>query len=167
MRSHQIVASSLLLVGLSAEISAQELPPEVIQRVSAASMIRVQLVAGGWGSLNAPAVDSAGLSYTGSRFLNRGGGYLELAPPLPIAQVARIQVPHGSHAGRGARIGGAVGLGLSLLAIAVTAGDDWVSPTTGQAVGAVVSWTAIGAGVGALIGSTSRRWTTVYISAAP
>lgn len=167
MRSYQIVASALLLASLSAEVCAQELASGVIQQVRAASKIRVRLVQGGWGTLDSPAVDSASLSYTGSRFLNRGGGNMQLAAPLPMAQVAQIQVPHGSQAGRGARIGGVVGLGLSLLAIAVTAGDGWVSPTTGQAVGAMVGWTAIGAGVGALIGSTSRRWTTVYMAADP
>jgi hypothetical protein len=167
MRISQIVASPLLLLSLSSEVCGQELASEVIQQVSSALRVRVRLVGGGWATLDATAVDSVSLSYTGSRFLDRGGGDLRLAAPLPMAQVAQIQVPHGSHAGRGAQIGGAVGLGLSLLAVAITAGDDWVSPTTGQAVGAVVSWTAIGAGVGALIGGTSRRWTTVYPSPAP
>jgi hypothetical protein len=150
---HRIVASWLLLVGLSAEVSAQVLAPEVVQQIRAASKIRVRLVGDGWRTLHAPIVDSVSLSYSGS----------QPEPPLPITQVGRIQVPNGSHAGAGAAIGGAVGLGLSLLAVAVTAGDGWVSPTTGQAVGAVVVWTALGAGLGAMIGKTSPRWTTVYV----
>jgi hypothetical protein len=85
MRSYQIVASSLLLVSLSAEVWAQDLAPEVIQQVSAASQIRVRLAGRGWGTLDAPVVDSVGLSYTGSRFLNRGGGNVQLAAPLPMA----------------------------------------------------------------------------------
>jgi hypothetical protein len=167
MRFYEIVVSSLLIVCLSAEVSAQELASGVSHQISAASKVRVQLVGGQWGTLHQPGLDTAGLSYTGSRFLNRGGGYVQLATPLPLAQVTQIQVPNGSLAGRGARIGGALGLGLSLLAIAATSGDSWVSPTTGQAVGAAIAWTATGAGVGAIIGSASRRWTTVYKTAAP
>lgn len=167
MRFYQIVGSSLLLLSLSAEVCAQELSSRVIQQVSAASKVRVRLVGGGWARLDAPAADSVSLSYTGSRFLNRGGGYVQLAAPLPMAQVAQIQVPHGSRAGRGAGIGGAAGLGLSLLMVAMMSGDAWVSPTTGEAVGIVVGGTVMGAAVGALIGSTSRRWTTVYRLDAP
>jgi hypothetical protein len=164
MRSYYIIAQSLLLVSLSAEVCAQELPAVIRQQISAAPKVRVQLVRGDWGTLQAPGLDSAGLSYTGSRFPNKGA---DLAAPLPMAQVAQIQVPNGSLAGRGARIGATVGLGLSLLAIAVTAGDSWVSPTAGQAVAAAIGWTAMGAGVGAIIGSASQRWTTVYMSAVP
>ena len=166
MRASRIVASSLLLVCLSVEVRAQELPPAVIHQVGAASQVRVRLVEGGWGTLSGPSMDSVSLSYTGSRF--RGpSGRVQLAAPLPMTQVAQIQVPHGSHSGSGARIGGAIGLGITLLAIVATSGSDWASPTTGQAVVAGMVWTAIGSAVGALIGSGSRRWTTVYTADAP
>jgi hypothetical protein len=167
MRFYHIVGSSLLLVSLSAEVSGQEPASEVSQQVSAASKIRVRLVRGGWGTLDGPAIDSVTLSYTGSRFLNRRGGNVQLAAPLPMAQVAQIQVPRGSHAGRGAQIGGTAGLGLSLLMVAAMASDPWLSPTTGEAVGFAVGGTVMGVGLGALIGSTSRRWTTVYRAGAP
>ena len=44
MRASRIVASSLLLVCLSVEVRAQELPPAVIHQVGAASQVRVRLV---------------------------------------------------------------------------------------------------------------------------
>jgi hypothetical protein len=163
MLFHPIVASSLLLVAGSAKMYAQHLPPPVIQEIHAASKIRVQLIGGGgWRTLHAPAVDSASLSSSHSGFLPGTVPSGELEAPLPVTQVSQIQVLQGSHARTGARIGGAVGLGLSVLAVAITAGDGWVSPSTGQAVRAVVGWTALGAGLGAAIGSLSPRWTTVY-----
>ena len=92
----------------------------------------------------APYTDSATLSYSASRFLNRSANATQLASPLPVAQIAQIQVPHGSHAAPGAKIGGAFGLGLAVFAVAVTAGDSWVSPTPEQAGEAIVGLTAVG-----------------------
>jgi hypothetical protein len=86
---------------------------------------------------------------------------------LPVFQITQIQVPHGSHALLGGKLGAGVGCGLSLLAIAVTSGDGWTSPTAEEAGRAIVALTLIGAGVGALIGSASPRWRTVYDSPAP
>jgi hypothetical protein len=163
MRGHPIVAAFLLAATLSVEVCAQQLPLDVIQQISAASKLRVQLGGRDWRTLHAPTVDSVSLSSRTDRFSGGASHHLSREVSVGLAEVTQIQIARGSHAGSGAKIGGAVGLGLSLLAVAVTSGDAWVSPTTGQAVGAVVGWTAIGAGVGALIGSTSPRWITVYL----
>ncbi len=86
-----------------------------------------------------------------------------LPAPLSISQIAEIQVTNGSHAGNGAKIGGLVGAGLALFAVAACSGSNSIcQPSTGQAVGAVVELTFLGAGVGVLIGSLSPRWKTIY-----
>jgi hypothetical protein len=156
-----------LLECLPAWAAAQTLPPEAMQQVSAAPRIRVRLASGERGTLYAPAVDSGSITYTGSSLASQDGSLAQLPPPLPVAQITQIQVPHSSHALLGGKIGAGVGCGLSLLAIAVTAGDSWTSPTAEGAGRAIVALTFIGAGVGALIGSGSPRWRTVYSAPAP
>lgn len=162
MRYHRILTFSLLLAGLTIEVRAQGLPDATIRRIRAASQVRVLLAGGGQGTLYTPVADSVSLSYSGSRFHRLDGRVGPPPSPLLVTDLARIQVPHGSHWREGARLGAAIGLGISLLAVAVTSGDEWVAPTTGQAVQGVIAWSAIGAGVGAVLGATSRRWTTVY-----
>jgi hypothetical protein len=162
MTLREIFFGVSLLGCLPAQATAQTLPPEAMQQVNTASRIRVRLASGERGALYAPAIDSASLSYTGSRLLGLGGSLAQLPPPLPVSQITQIQVPHGSHALLGGKVGAGVGCGLSLLAIAVTSGDGWTSPTAGEAGRAIVALTLIGAGVGALIGSASPRWRTVY-----
>ena len=164
MLAHRLVTSTLLLTALSARLSAQDLAPDVVQRIGAASKIRVTLLGGVQRTMHSPAVDSGGLEHAGSLVIHGGPLPTEPDPMVPMTQVTRIQVPSGSHAGRGATIGGAVGLGLSILAIAIASSDPWLTPTAGDAVGAMVVCTAIGAGMGAAIGSLSPRWTTVYAS---
>jgi hypothetical protein len=83
-------------------------------------------------------------------------------------QVTRIQVPAGSRAGGFAKVGGAVGLAFGILGVAEISGEDsWVSPTPGEAAAAMTITTALGAGVGALIGAAVPRWKTVYASDGP
>ena len=138
-----------------------------MQQVNEASRIRVRLASGERGTLYAPTIDFGSLSYTGSRLLGQGGGLTQITPPLPVSRITQIQVPHGSHALLGGKIGAGVGCGLSLLAIAVTAGDSWTSPTPEEAGRGIVALTLMGAGVGALIGSASPRWRTVYDASVP
>jgi hypothetical protein len=166
MLFHRLVASLVVLVALSAELCAQDLAPEVVQQIGAASKIRVMLVGGGRRTLYDPTVDASGLAYSDS--LGPAGDRQAASPsPLPMAQVTRIQVPHGSHAGNGAKIGGALGLGLGVLGVVLASGDSWATPTAGEAVGAMLVTTAIGAGVGALVGTAVPRWKTVYASDDP
>ena len=152
MRPRPIVTALLLLAGLSASVAAQELSPETLQAIHNASRARVRLAGAGWRPLTGAAGGAS--MYVGGR-----GGQ---PSAVPLSQVAQVQVKAGSHAGSGAKIGGAIGLGLSLLAIAATAGDDWAAPSGEQAIAGTMFTTAFCAGIGALVGLTSPRWRTVY-----
>jgi hypothetical protein len=167
MRFYSILQSSALLVILGTQARAQTLTRDALQEVNAAPRVRVRLASGERGTLYAPAIDAGSLSYTGNRLLGSSGNPAQLPSPLPVAQITQIQVPHGTHALLGGKIGAAVGCALSLLVIAGTSGDGWVSPTPGEAGFAVVALTVVGAGVGALIGSASPRWKSVYDTSAP
>ena len=76
----------------------------------------------------------------------------------PTAQLVRVELRRGSRAARGALIGAGVGaavLGLGRLAFA---NEDNPAPLTGSRVAGAITFVAIGAGVGALIGRGSTRW---------
>lgn len=162
MYPRPIVAALLLLAGPLAPLAAQGLSPETLQAIHNASRARVRLAGEGWHPLSGTGADSAGVA-AGEASIFIGPGHAgQLSGAVPLSQVAQVQVKAGSHAGSGAKIGGAIGLGLSLLAIAVTAGDDWTAPTGEQAIAGTMMTTAIGAGIGALVGLTSPRWRTVY-----
>jgi len=89
-------------------------------------------------------------------------GLAHFGEVLQVADMLEIQRPIGSNAGQGAKIGAGIGAGLALLAVIAASGDEWTAPSAGQAVAAVGIWTLMGAGVGALIGGSSKRWETVY-----
>jgi hypothetical protein len=140
---------------------AQVLSSGIVDQINASTRVRVRLREGRQGNLYAPRADSMSLTYDRGEFLDRGGRLVKLPPPLSIRQLAEIKVAQGSHAGSGARIGAGVGAGLAILAIVVCQGT-LCQPSSGEAAAAVVVWTVAGAGVGALIGSLSPRWHTVY-----
>jgi hypothetical protein len=95
--------------------------------------------------------------------LNRGGSIVRLPPPLPVAQVAEIRTPVGSRTGRGAAIGAGVGASLGLLLfIGASSEGGGFGPAGGEAALSVLGLSAVGAGVGALIGSAATRWESVY-----
>ena len=73
-----------------------------------------------------------------------------------------LQVARGSNAGKGGFLGGVIGLGFGIVAVILASGDDWTTPTPGEAVTGMLITTAAGAGIGALVGSASTRWRTVY-----
>jgi hypothetical protein len=160
MRRRPILIALLLLPGPFPGLAAQELSPETLQAIHSASRARVRLAGEGWHRLT--AADSSGVAAGGASIFIGAGRAGQPAGAVPLSRVAQVQVKAGSHAGSGAKIGGAIGLGLSLLAIAVTAGDDWAAPTGEQAIAGTMVTTAIGAGIGALVGLTSPRWRTVY-----
>lgn len=159
MRSRPIL-TALLLTGLSGPAVAQELSSETLQAIQHASHARIRLAGEGWRSLTRTAAGSE--ASDGATFYVGSGRAGQPPGAVPLSQVAQVQVRAGSHAGSGAKIGGAIGLGLSLLTIAVASGDDWTAPTGGQAIAGTAVTTAIGAGIGALVGLTSSRWRTVY-----
>jgi hypothetical protein len=152
MRSTPALAALLLLAALT-PLAAQELSPEAREAIHNASSARVRLAGEGWRPL---AGTSGALLYVGA---GRTG---DPAGAVPLDRVAQVQVRSGSHAGSGARIGGAIGLGLSAVALLLASTDSWTSPTGGQVVSGLIGTTLFGAGVGALVGSSSPRWRTVY-----
>ena len=161
MRNRFIVPALLYLSGALAPAAAQQLSPETVQQISSASRARARLAGEGWHRL-AGSTTSPAASADGAQLYFAAGREGEPITPVALSRIAQVQVARGSHAGSGAKIGGGIGLGLSLLAIAVTAGDDWAAPTAGQAIAGTILNTAFGAGVGALIGLASPRWHTVY-----
>ena len=74
---------------------------------------------------------------------------------IPTDSIAQLQVRIGrrSNAGRGALIGGGVGVALGLLCAASYNENEWFSPTPGQCL---VSGAVSGAGIGVLIGALAR-----------
>jgi hypothetical protein len=161
MRFQFIVPALLVLSGAFAPAATQQLSPETIQQISTASRARARLAGERWHRLAGSAVSPAATA-DGTQLYFAAGREGEPIKPIPLSQISQVQVARGSHAGSGAKIGGAIGLGLSLLAIAVTAGDDLAAPTAGQAIAGTLLNTGFGAGVGALIGLASPRWHTVY-----
>jgi hypothetical protein len=161
MRPRPLVIALLLLAASLAPAGAQELSPEALQAIHSASGARVRLAGEGWRPLAGTAADSSGSTADAAQLYV--GGRAGLAPgPVPLSRVAQVQVRAGSHAGNGAKIGGGVGLGLSLLTMLLASTDEWTSPTTGQAITGVIGTTLFGAAVGGAIGSASPRWRTVY-----
>jgi hypothetical protein len=152
MRSTSAVLALLLLAALT-PLAAQELSPEAREAIHNASQARVRLSGEGWRPL---AGTSGALLYVGAARVGDPGGAVQLD------RVAQVQVKAGSHAGSGARIGGAIGLGLSVVGLLLASTDSWTSPTGGQVVSGLIGSTLFGAGVGALVGSSSPRWRTVY-----
>jgi hypothetical protein len=161
MRSRLALIVLLLTAAALRPLVAQALSAEALEAIHHAATARVRLAGEGWRPLAGTAADSAGTT-AGEAMLYITGRAGEAPGAIPLSRVAQVQVKAGSHAGKGAKIGAAIGLGLSLLAVAAASGDSWTSPTTGEAVAATVSTTAFGAGIGALVGLTSPRWRTVY-----
>ncbi|HEV8509326.1 MAG TPA: hypothetical protein VGQ48_02630 [Gemmatimonadales bacterium] len=163
MRTYAIVPLSLVsLAALVAPAAGQSLSARAIAQINASALVHVRLVDGECGMLITPDADSTTLRYGESRVRNRGGSVVQLAAPLPIADLIEIQRPIGTNAGKGAKIGAGIGAGLALLAVIAASSDEWTRPTTGQSVAAIGVWTLLGAGVGSLIGNGSKRWETVY-----
>lgn len=86
----------------------------------------------------------------------------ELPPVLPWPDIRRIE-KRGSATGRGALIGGGITLALALASIASNdcSGEGGAELCT-VADAANILAIPVGAGIGALIGSASHRWKTVY-----
>ena len=166
MAALRILVCFLLVGTIAARSEAQTLPAQTVQEISAATKARVRLRAGNWVTIYGPRADSTSLTYRRGEFLNRGGALVQLPPPLPVNRLDSIQISRGSHAGSGAKIGGGIMAGLTVLAI-VGCNGTICEPSSGGALAALVVWTAIGAGVGALIGSGSPRWETIYVARGP
>ena len=155
----------LLSVLVPLGTSAQSLDTAAVARINDATQARLRLHGGSHGVVQKPQATPAGIAYDRGTFRTEGGNPVEPARPVPLSEILEIDVARGTQAGRGATIGAIAGGTLALLAALVTSGEDFVSLTPGEAVAAVAVWAAIGAGVGALIGSQSPRWHSVYRAA--
>ena len=164
MRSHTILTVLVLLGSQAVPAVAQELSPETLQAINTASRARVRLGTEGWHRL---AGTGSGMSADGGRVYVREGSGGSSLTEVALGDVRELQVARGSNAGKGAFIGGGIGLGLSIVAVIALSGDEWTTPSAGQAVAGMLLNTAAGAGIGALIGSASTRWRTVYQADAP
>ena len=164
MRSHAVATALLLLAGHAVPAMAQELSTETLQAINAASRARVRLGDEGWHRL---AGTGRGMSVDSGRVYVRDGRSDSSLTEVALGDVRELQVARGSNAGRGAFIGGGIGLALGIVAVIALSGDDWTTPTAGQAVAGMLVNTAAGAGIGALVGSASTRWRTVYPADAP
>lgn len=163
MRSHTLVAVLLLVVGPIARAAAQDLSAETLQAINAATHARVRLAEPGWHRLA-----GTGRASTDSTLVYvRDGKPSSSLTEVSLRDVRELQVSRGSNAGKGAFIGGGIGLGLAIVAVIAASSDEWTTPSGGQAIGAMLLNTAAGAGIGALIGGASTRWKTVYRADAP
>lgn len=168
MHFHRIGSWLLLLAGgVPALAGTQTLPPQAVEQINAATKARVRLVGGDRGILHRPRADSISLGYQRGEFLSPGGRWVQRAAPLQLAQIAQIEVASGSHAGAGAKIGGAIGVGLGIVLFVAANAEDPGYFSTGDAITGTLITGVVGAALGALIGSGSPRWGTVYPLPAP
>lgn len=81
---------------------------------------------------------------------------------IPPQRVTELELFDGmkSGAGTGALIGGGFGLGLALIVVVASSGDEFTSFTAGEGIAVVALNTALHAGIGAIIGSAVKkpRW---------
>jgi hypothetical protein len=164
MRSHTVVTVLLLLGGRIAPVGAQELSSETQQAINTAAHARVRLADAEWHRL---AGTGSGMSSDVAQVYVRDGRADSPLTEVSLRDVRELQVARGSNAGKGAFIGGALGLGLGIVAVIAASGDEWTAPTAGQAVAGMLIFSGAGAGLGALAGSASTHWRTVYKADAP
>ena len=158
MRAHAVVTALLLLTRVI-PASAQELSAETLRAINAASRARVRLADDDWHRLAGPG---RAASSEGDRVYLGDSSSTSSLTGVPLHDVRELQVARGSNAGKGGSLGGVIGLGFGIVAVILASGDDWTTPTPGEAVTGMLITTAAGAGIGALVGSASTRWRTVY-----
>lgn len=86
---------------------------------------------------------------------------LTMRSAFPASEIAGVDILVGSRAKRGAVIGGIVGVAVGAfgLWLVLQVGPEYV--TEAEVASFVPAYTALGAGIGALIGSTKRIWKPV------
>ena len=165
-------ASVVTVLAVPLALRAQTTSAPFQVQINAAAKIRV---VGAWGraELTEPKVSLDSIRYTRSEVLASVATpnalplplSLTLPQPLSLADVTEVQVPAGHDTGHGAVAGGLLLGGLMLVAAVATSSCNSCI-TGGTSAGDVIRGTvvagAIGAGIGALVGSTSTRWKTVY-----
>jgi hypothetical protein len=131
--------------------------------INGRALIRVR---GDWGTadLARPRLVGRELDYATASSPTRS--LIALPRPFPLDTIQRIQVP-GNAAGTGAMVGASVGLlgGLALgigLTESLCNGGSGCSNAGGGAATIALAATLGGAVLGAVIGSTMRKWKTIY-----
>jgi hypothetical protein len=85
-------------------------------------------------------------------------GSLSGVETRPTDQLMRVEIPRGSRATQGALIGAGVGAAVLGLGRMAFADRDSPAPWTSQRAATAITFVALSAGVGALIGRGSTRW---------
>jgi hypothetical protein len=149
----------LIMLAVPALASGQSLSTRAIEQINATELVRVRLVQGKRRTLYAPQADSDSLRYQTQK-LNSRRTAVQLPRALPMADIAQIERPIGTHVVKGAIKGAVIGgaYGYLLCHANLPGGTCSAKETiTGVAVVALV-----GAGIGALIGNGRKRWETIY-----
>ena len=164
----------LLLAALArgGTLAAQAIP--ALDSAALAALIdstpRIQVrLPTGWATLDGPRLQRDSLQFRHGTTHDRGGRLVALPSPLAFADVSEIRMAAGNGSAKGAAIGAGIGAGLGLLfAIAASSEPDCLGcPSDSEGFMAVPIVAALGAGVGALLGSGATRWGTVYRSSGP
>jgi hypothetical protein len=164
MRSHAVITVLLLLAGRIIPAEGQDLSTETLLAINTASHARVRLADPGWHRL---AGAGRGASADGTLVYVRDSSGGSSLSEVSLRDVRELQVARGSNAGKAAFIGGGIGLALGIAAVIAASSDDWTTPSGGQAIVGMLFFTATGAGIGALVGSASTHWQSVYRADAP
>ena len=153
-------------------LAAQAVPPPDTAALAALldSTPRIQVrLPTGWATLDGPRLQRDSLQFRHGTTHDRGGRLVALPSPLAFAAVSEIRVAAGKRTARGAAMGAGIGavLGLLLVSGLGSEPDCLGCPTEAEARPVIPLLAALGAGVGALIGSGSTGWRTVYRSPGP
>ena len=162
MRAVRMLALPLLIVlAVPAPAWGQSLSSRAMEEINAAALVRVHLVKGKRRTLYAPQADSDSLRYQSRRIDNRRT-VVQLPRALAMADITRIERRMGTNAWKGAKIGGSIYGGLALLASYGPPDTFGGASSTRDRILGVGVYALSGALLGAMIGSASTRWKTVY-----
>ena len=134
MRSASVFTALLLLAGRIGPAAAQEISTETLQAINAATGARVRLADAGWHRLAGAGRMASDSTLVYVRDPKVSSSLTEVS----LRDVRELQVARGTNAGKGAFIGGAIGLGLAIVAVIGASGDEWTTPSGGQAVAAML-----------------------------
>jgi hypothetical protein len=159
--SPQTLAVLILGFGVST-LAAQQVP--VSQPLDSGTVVRL-----GWregskriGRLVAPLTpESDAVIYCRYPGSPCASGWSFSPETRPARDLLSVEVRRGGRAGRGAILG--LGVGIATLALGrwAFADADSPAPLTGQRAAGAVTFVALAAGIGALIGRGSTRWVSV------
>lgn len=152
---------AVLILGLAAVRAASAQNAPVTQPLDSGSVVRLIWQQGSprVGKLLAPLQPSSdSVAYCRYPGPPCGSSSTSGRENRTIADLRRVEVSHGSRAGRGALIGGGVAVAVLGLGRIAFANQDSPAPLTGERLAGAITFVALGAGVGALIGRRSTRW---------